>query len=574
MTYQDNYEKWLESSVVDDETKAELLSIKNDEREIEGRFTSMLDFGTAGLRGIMRAGLNGMNIYTVRYATQGMADLVNSCGEPIGGGVAIAYDSRHHSADFAVEAARVLTANGIKVNLFDELRPTPELSFAIRETGSIAGINITASHNTKEYNGYKVYWADGAQLPPEHAAQISERLDKIDIFKDVKVIPFEKACEDGMVDMLGEDMDELYMTKVLEQSVGREYVEKAADDFSIIYTPFHGSGYKLVPEVMKRLGMKHVLTVPEQMKPDGDFPTVASPNPENKEGFNIAIGMAREKGIDLIIGTDPDGDRCGTVVRNGDDYETLSGNQMGVLLLDYLITVRRNKGILASNSAAVKSIVTTTMANKVCEYNGIKLFETLTGFKYIGEKIKEFEASGEYTFLFGFEESYGYLSGTYARDKDAVIASMLIAEMACWYKLKDMNLYEAMQKLYEKYGWFNEKVVSYTIEGFDGPKKMQGIMTKLRNEPIKEIGGLAVDKIRDYDNSTVTDIKTGKVCDTGLPKSNVLFYDLEGGCSAIVRPSGTEPKIKLYVMARADDRETAGKAVKRIIADGDDILKA
>jgi Phosphomannomutase len=310
------------------------------------------------------------------------------------------------------------------------------------------------------------------------------------------------------------------------------------------------------------------------MEPDGDFPTVASPNPENKEGFNIAIEMAGKSGVDLIIGTDPDGDRCGTVVRNGDDYETLSGNQMGVLLLDYLITAKREQGILAQNSAAVKSIVSTTMANKVCEQNNIKLFETLTGFKFIGEKIKEFEATGEYTFLFGFEESYGYLSGTYARDKDAVVASMLIAEMACRYKMNGMNLYEAMQELYKKYGFFSEEVISYTIEGFDGPQKMAGIMSGLRSDPPESIGGMKVNRIRDYDNRTVTDVRTGAVSETGLPGSNVLFYELDDGCSAIVRPSGTEPKIKLYVMAKADDRQSVEQRVDSIVADGSEMLKA
>jgi Phosphomannomutase len=574
MDYRNNYNEWLGSEYVDEDTKAELRAIADDEKEIEGRFTAMLDFGTAGLRGIMRAGLNGMNIYTVRYATQGLADLINTCGEDAGGGVSIAYDSRNNSAEFAAEAAAVIAANGIKVNLFDSLRPTPELSFAIRETGSIAGINITASHNTKEYNGYKVYWADGAQLPPEHAEKVSAQLGRIDIFRDVRTMDIKKATADGMVTMLGAEMDEKYMEKVLEQSVGRKYVDAVADDFTIIYTPFHGSGYKLVPEVLKRLGMKHVLTVKEQMEPDGDFPTVASPNPENKEGFNIAIEMAGKSGVDLIIGTDPDGDRCGTVVRNGDDYETLSGNQMGVLLLDYLITAKREQGILAQNSAAVKSIVSTTMANKVCEQNNIKLFETLTGFKFIGEKIKEFEATGEYTFLFGFEESYGYLSGTYARDKDAVVASMLIAEMACRYKMNGMNLYEAMQELYKKYGFFSEEVISYTIEGFDGPQKMAGIMSGLRSDPPESIGGMKVNRIRDYDNRTVTDVRTGAVSETGLPGSNVLFYELDDGCSAIVRPSGTEPKIKLYVMAKADDRQSVEQRVDSIVADGSEMLKA
>lgn len=572
MGYQENFRKWLDSPVVDDGTKQELKAIETNEDEIRERFTAMLDFGTAGLRGIMRAGLNGMNVYTVRYATQGLANLINTCGEDKSGGVTITFDSRNNSPEFAREAAGVLAANGIHVNTFEELRPTPELSFALRETGSIAGINITASHNTKEYNGYKVYWSDGAQLPPEHAAQVSAQLEKIDLFRDVKTMSFEDAKANGMITMLGNEMDEKYLGKVLEQSVGKKYVDQVADDFQIIYTPFHGTGYKLVPEVLKRLGMKHVLTVKEQMVIDGNFPTVKSPNPEYVEGFRIAIEMAKKNNVDLIIGTDPDGDRCGIVVKNGDSYETLSGNQIGVLLLDYLIEVRREQGILAENSAAVKSIVSTTMANKVCEANGIKLFETLTGFKYIGEKIKEFEQTGEYTFLFGFEESNGYLAGTYARDKDAVVASMLIAEMACWYKLKGMNLYEAMQSLYQKYGYFSEKVVSHTAAGLDGSERMAKKMKELREKPPESFGGLAVRRIRDYQTGVITDADGSGEEPTGLPESNVLFYELEDGCSAVVRPSGTEPKIKLYVMAQAEDPDKSEKRRDDVLAAGDELL--
>lgn len=572
MSYQENYEKWMSSPCVDEGTKKELREIRGKEDEIRERFTSMLDFGTAGLRGIMRAGLNGMNIYTVRYATQGLANLINCCGEDKSGGVTITFDSRNNSPLFAREAAGVLAANGIHVNTFETLRPTPELSFALRETRSIAGINITASHNTKEYNGYKVYWSDGAQLPPEHAEEVSAQLRKIDIFDDVKTVPFAEAEKTGMVTMLGSEMDENYLSKVLEQSVGRKYVDQVAEDFTIIYTPFHGTGYRLVPEVLHRLGMKHVLTVKEQMLIDGNFPTVKSPNPEYVEGFSLAISLAKKNNVDLIIGTDPDGDRCGIVVKNGDSYETLSGNQIGVLLLDYLIQVRREQGILAPNSAAVKSIVSTTMANRICQANGIKLFETLTGFKYIGEKIKEFEASGEYTFLFGFEESNGYLAGTYARDKDAVVASMLIAEMACWYKLQGMNLYEAMQALYEKYGYYCEKVASHVAEGLDGSSRMAKKMEELRKNPPKAFGGLSVEKVRDYETGMITDLASGEKGPTGLPQSNVLFYALEDGCSAVIRPSGTEPKIKLYVMTRGKDRKEAASREEAVMDSGNVLL--
>ncbi|MGI6721600.1 MAG: phospho-sugar mutase [Anaerovoracaceae bacterium] len=571
MDYRDNYEKWLASSVVDEKTKKELRGIAGDEKEIEDRFAGMLNFGTAGLRGIMRAGLNGINVYTVRYATQGLADLINSCGEEQGGGVTIAYDSRNNSPEFAKEAACVLAANGIHVYLFESLRPTPELSFALRETGSIAGINITASHNTKEYNGYKVYWSDGAQLPPEHAEQVSASMAGNDIFDDVKTASFREAAGRGSIAMLGSEMDEKYMKNVLAQSVGGKYVAQAADDFAVIYTPFHGTGYKLVPQVLKRLGMKNVLTVKEQMVIDGDFPTVASPNPEYIEGFELAIEMAEENDIDLIIGTDPDGDRCGVVVRNGDHYETLSGNQIGVLLLDYLITARREQGILAPDSAAVKSIVTTTMANKICADNGIKLFETLTGFKYIGEKIKQFEASGEYTFLFGFEESNGYLAGTYARDKDAVVASMLVTEMACMYKTKGMDLYQAMQSLYKKYGYYNEKVTSVAFDGFGAQARMADVMEKLRKEPPAEIG-LRVRRVRDYQSGEITDVASGATEPTGLPTSDVLFYELDQDCAAIIRPSGTEPKVKLYVMTKADNAAAAAERLAAVQMAGSRLL--
>ena len=567
MNYKDEYLKWMNSPVVDEDTKAELKAIENDEDQLKLRFSGMMSFGTAGLREVMRAGLNGMNIYTVRYATQGLADLINSCGEDVGSGVTISYDSRHNSCEYARQSAAVLAANGIHVNIFDELRPTPELSFALRYTGSIAGINITASHNTKEYNGYKVYWSDGAQLPPEHAAQVSASMERNDIFDDVKTIDFEEGVEKGLITLIGSEIDEKYLEKVMEQSVGSRYVEQAAGDFTIIYTPFHGTGYKLVPEVLKRLGMKHVLTVPEQMVIDGDFPTVKSPNPEYIEGFAKAIEMARENDVDLIIGTDPDGDRCGVVVRNGDDYETLTGNQIGVLLLDYLITARREQGTLAPNSAAVKSIVSTTMANAICEANGIKLFETLTGFKYIGEKIKEFLETGQYTFLFGFEESNGYLAGTYARDKDAVVASMLIAEMGCMYRTKGISLYQGIQALYEKYGFFKEGVTSASFSGLEAKAKMNSIMEGLRNDPPEKLG-LKVERIRDYSTGKILNVKDGSTGETGLPESNVLFYDLEGGCSLIIRPSGTEPKIKLYVMTRGQSEKEAQELYDMVKAAG------
>ncbi len=574
MGYNENYDLWLASDAVDAVTKKELQGISADDDEIRERFTAMLDFGTAGLRGIMRAGLNGMNVYTVRYTTQGLANLINTCGEEIGGGVTIAYDSRNHSAEFAREAAAVFAANGIPVNLFDELRPTPELSFAIRETSSIAGINITASHNTKEYNGYKVYWSDGAQLPPEHAAEISAQLEKIDFFKGVKRMYFSDAVEQGMVRMLGSEMDEKYLAAVLEQSVARQWVDKAADSFAVVYTPFHGSGYRLVPEVLKRDGIKHVIPVPEQMVIDGNFPTVKSPNPEFTEGFAMAIDLAKKNDVDLIIGTDPDGDRCGVCVKTDDGYQALTGNQIGVLLLDFLIEARRETGTLAENSAVVKSIVSTAMANRICDVNHVKLFETLTGFKYIGEKIKEFQESGKWTYLFGFEESNGYLAGTYARDKDAVVASMLVAEMACRYKeQKGMNLYQALLALYEKYGFYKEKVASHVMEGLDGREKMDAMMAGLRESAPEEFGGLKVVRIRDYKSGVITDLASGSNTATGLPESNVLYYELEDGSVAVIRPSGTEPKVKLYVMVHDTTDAAAEKKLEAVTESGLQILQ-
>jgi len=577
--YMNEYEKWLSSPKVDDAAKAELAGIKDNDKEIQERFTQMLSFGTAGLRGIMRAGINGMNIYMVRLATQGLAELIRTeCGaDPAGtdqvvASVAIAYDSRNNSPAFARESACVLAANGVKAYLFESLRPTPELSFALRETGSMAGINITASHNTKEYNGYKAYWSDGAQMAPEQAQKVADVMHRIDIFEDVRTTDYDEAVEAGLIELMGAEMDEKYLANVLAQSVGGDYVAKAADELRIVYTPFHGTGYILVPEVLKRLGMKHVITVPEQMVIDGDFPTVKSPNPEYREGFDIAVALAEENDVDLIIGTDPDGDRTGLVIRDkGGEYRALTGNQIGVLLLDYLIRARKEQGTLAADSVAVKSVVSTTMADRICQVQGVELMNVLTGFKYIGEKIKEFEETGEHTYLFGFEESMGYLAGTYARDKDAIVASMLIAEMACYYYLQGKTLADAMNELYETYGYYREKVDSFVFEGLDGQAKMKQIMEDLRENPPAAIGS-TVEQVRDFSTGVVTDIATGETTGTGLPLSNILFYDLADRGTAIIRPSGTEPKIKLYIMAAADSLEEADAKLGAIEAAGSELL--
>ena len=557
-TYREEYEYWLASDVVDEKTKEELRALEGKEEEIEGRFKAMLTFGTAGLRGIMGAGIGCMNVYTVRYATQGLANLVIANGGQIGGdskegnGVAIAHDSRLNSRLFAEEAASVLAANGIKVYIFDDMRPTPELSFAVRETGSLAGINITASHNPKEYNGYKAYWADGAQLGPEHADIVSAEIAKVDIFKDVKTTDYNKAVEDGIIEILGDEMDETYISKVMETSVTRKYIDQVAKEMKIVFTPFHGAGYKLVPEILRRQGYGAIIPLEEQMIPDGNFPTVKSPNPENTEGFALAIEYAKKNGAELVIGVDPDSDRCGAVVKAGDDYKILTGNQEACLMMDYIFTVRKDLGTMPKNPFVCKSIVSTVMADKIAAYNNVKMYSVLTGFKFIGEKIKEHEENGDETFVFGFEESIGFLGGSYARDKDAVYAAMMMAEMACYYKAQGMSVYDGLVALYDKYGYFIENTESTVFAGFDSAERREAVMSRIRENAPEEIG-LKVESVTDY---------LGDV--PGFTKSNVLFYNLADGCAVAVRPSGTEPKIKTYVMVQGATEEEAEKNRKAV----------
>ena len=561
-TYREEYEYWLTSDVVDEKTKEELRAIEGNDLEIEGRFKAMLTFGTAGLRGIMGAGIGMMNVYTVRYATQGLANLIIANGGQIGGnspegnGVAIAHDSRNNSRLFAEEAAAVLAANGIKVYIFDDMRPTPELSFAVRETGSIAGINITASHNPKEYNGYKAYWADGAQLGPEHADIVSAEIAKVDIFKDVKTMDYDKAVAEGLVEILGDEMDEVYIGKVMETSITRKYIDQVAKEMKIVFTPFHGAGYKLVPEILRRQGYGAIIPVEEQMVPDGNFPTVKSPNPENTEGFALAIEYAKKNDAELVIGVDPDSDRCGAVVKAKDGYKILSGNQEACLMLDYIFTVRKELGKMPEKPFVCKSIVSTVMADKIAADNGVKMYDVLTGFKFIGEKIKDLDENGDEHFLFGFEESIGFLGGSYARDKDAVYAAMMMAEMACYYKAQGMSVYDGLMALYEKYGYFVENTESTVFAGFDSAERREAVMARIRENAPEEIG-LKVESVTDY---------LGDV--PGFTKSNVLFYKLEDGCAVAVRPSGTEPKIKTYVMAQgatAEKAEENRKAVREAI---------
>lgn len=573
MDFQKEYERWLSRPELSEEERAELQEIANDATEVENRFYGPLSFGTAGLRGILGVGLYRMNRFTVGQATQGLATLITSYGkEAMERGVAIAYDSRHYSPEFAQQAACILAANDIKVKLFDELRPTPELSFAIRHFGCIAGINITASHNPKEYNGYKAYWEDGAQLPPKEADVVAAEMAKTDIFTGVKTGDYDTYVQNGMITILGKETDEIYLGEVLKMAVNPDCVKQVADTFKLVYTPFHGAGYRLVPEILKRLGYQHIICVPEQMKIDGDFPTVASPNPENKEGFTLAIALAKQNNVDLIIGTDPDADRTGVVLRDKTgEYITLSGNQVGVLLIDYIITAKNLTKTMPPHPAVVKSIVTTEMARTVCEKNGVYCSDTFTGFKFIAERIKEFETSGEHQYIFSFEESYGYLAGDYARDKDAVTASLLIAEMAAYYRTKDMTLYDAMQKMYQKYGFYKEKTISIVMPGVSGLQRMAELMRELREQPLEKVGATAVAAARDYQSGERK--AAGKIEKMQLSGSNVLYYELADGTSFIIRPSGTEPKVKVYIMAHGETQEQADAKVAAYEAAAKEIVK-
>ncbi len=567
MDYRKEYEKWLSAECLSPEEREELLAIKDNEKEIEDRFFAPLKFGTAGLRGVLGMGINRMNVYTVRQATQGLADLICDMGKKtMEKGVAICMDCRNMSDVFAKEAACVLAANGIMVYLFESLRPTPELSFAVRALECIAGINITASHNPKEYNGYKAYWSDGAQLPPKEADVVLRAIEKTDIFEGVKTMDYEEAVAKEKIIVMGEEVDEAFLVHVLGSAINREAPKKVAEDFKIVYTPFHGTGYKLVPEILSRIGLYNVIPVPEQMVIDGNFPTVKSPNPENKEGFYLAIDLAKREDVDLIIGTDPDADRVGVVVRNNaGEYVTISGNQMGVLLLDYIIGAKKRTGTLSENAYAVKTIVTTEMARKVCEENNVRIFDTFTGFKFIAAKIEE---EGSADFLLGYEESYGYLIGDFCRDKDAVTASMMIAEMAAYYKTQGMSLYDAMQKLYERYGAYSERTINVVMPGVSGLENMKKLMSELRENPPKSIAGVSVKLVRDYLTGKASNGET-----LHLSGSDVLYFEMEDDTRFIIRPSGTEPKIKVYVLAKGDTMEKAEETAEKFAKAAEDIAK-
>ncbi|MDR0671398.1 MAG: phospho-sugar mutase [Oscillospiraceae bacterium] len=565
MTAMAEYRRWLTSHALSESEKAELRALEGNAAEIEERFSRPLAFGTAGLRGIMGAGLGRINVHTVRHVTQALANLILREGpEAAARGVAIACDCRLHAEEYARQAACVLAGRGITALLFDELRPTPELSFAIRAHRCVAGINITASHNPKEYNGYKVYWSDGAQIPPAHADMVAREMASLDPLESAAATGFDEALRAGRIRWLGAETDRAFLDCALAQSVAPDAVRAVADDCKLVYTPFHGAGYRLVPEALAALGFRHVLCEPEQMKIDGNFPTVVSPNPENAKSFERAVALARRHDVDLVIGTDPDADRVGVMVRDrAGGYVPLTGNQMGVLLMDYLIRARRAAGTLPARPAVVQTIVTTRMTHDIAKKNDIALFETFTGFKFIAEVIAKLDASGSHQFLMGFEESYGYLIGSHARDKDAVTASLLIAEMAAWYRRQEMTLFDALQALYETYGHYREATLNLVMPGLAGLARMQALMDDLRGHPPAGIAGTPVEAVCDYLSGRRFESVSGAVSDMELSGSDVLGFALLDGTRLLVRPSGTEPKVKVYIQARGADAHTADDTVAR-----------
>ncbi len=558
MSYMDDYKFWLEDAYFDDATKKELKEIADNEAEIEDRFYKELEFGTGGLRGVIGAGTNRMNVYTVRKATQGLANyIVKQNGQKKG--VAIAYDSRFMSPEFADEAALCLAANGIKAYVFDELRPTPELSFALRTLGCISGIVVTASHNPPEYNGYKVYWEDGAQVTAPKDKEIITEVKAVTDYHTVKTMPKEEAIAAGLYEVIGEAIDDKYMAELKKQIIHAEIISKMAEDIKIVYTPFHGTGNKPVRRILKELGFKNVYVVPEQELPDPKFTTLEYPNPEDPKAFTLALKLAKEKNADIVLATDPDADRLGIYALDtkSGEYVPFTGNMSGMLIADYILRERKATGTMPVNPALVKTIVTTNMADPIAEKYGVKLIEVLTGFKYIGEQIKFFEQTGSNNYVFGLEESYGCLAGTHARDKDAVVAVMCLCEVAAWCKANGKTVWDRMLEMYEEYGYFKEDLYTITLKGIDGSKQIQAIMDKLRANPPKAFGDLKVIAMRDYDKDVVTDIATGATTPTGLPKSNVLYFELTNDSWCCARPSGTEPKIKFYMGVKGTSLEDA-----------------
>lgn len=561
MTYREKYDLWCQSPAVDEATKAELRSIEKNEDEIKLRFDADLSFGTAGLRGIMRAGTDAMNVYTVGRATQGLAHCILDAGNAAAArGVAICYDCRNHSQEFANLCANILSANGIPVYLFDEMRPTPVLSFAVLHLNCIAGINITASHNPRQYNGYKVYWQDGAQISGEIASRISAHIAKIDPFTDVL-----QSRKDELIRTVGKELDEAYLACVEQQAVDPEIIKAQADALRIVYTPLHGTGRRLVPQILQRVGIRHLALVSQQCEPDGNFPTVPFPNPEYPEAFTLGIALAEEIGSDLVVATDPDADRVGVMARgkNG-TFETITGNQMGCLLLDYIIGALRRKGALPDGAYAVKSIVSTALTDRICKENGITLHATYTGFKYIAQAIEAEQRRGCDGFLLGFEESYGYLRGSYAKDKDAVVASLLICEMAAYYHGKGMTLLDARDEMFRRYGIFADGVDNFYMEGVDGTARRTAFMQKMREYTPLQIAGEKVRYVRDYLCMQCRDLQSGAVTPCAKESADMLCFETENGNCIIVRPSGTEPKVKLYYQIHGDSAQQTQEKIKAI----------
>ena len=560
MSYMELYKEWLDNPYFDEATKKELKEIEGNEKEIEDRFYTELEFGTAGLRGVIGAGVNRMNIYTVRKATQGLANYIIA-QKAQAKGVAIAFDSRHMSPEFADEAALCLAANGTKAYRFESLRPTPELSFAVRELGCIAGINITASHNPPEYNGYKVYWEDGAQITPPHDTGIMAEVKAVTDYATVKTMSMEDAKAQGLYEVIGAAVDDKYIAELKKQVKNPELIKEYQKDIKIVYTPLHGTGNLPARRILKELGFENVYVVPEQELPNGDFPTVSYPNPEAAEAFELALKLAKEKDADLVLATDPDADRLGVYVKDTKtgEYITLTGNMSGCLIGEYELSQIKAKQGIPDDGIFVKTIVSTNMADAIAKYYNVRLIECLTGFKYIGQQILKTEQTGKGTYLFGFEESYGCLVGTHARDKDAIVATMALCEAAAYYKSKNMTLWDAMIEMYERYGYYRDDVKAITMKGIEGLQKIKGIMETLRKDAPQAIGDYKVLSARDYKEDTIKNLETGEITSTGLPASNVLYYDLNDDAWVCVRPSGTEPKIKLYYGVKGTSFEDAEK---------------
>ena len=570
MEYREKYEGWLSNPYFDENTKDELRSIAEDDNEIKERFYKDLEFGTAGLRGIIGAGTNRMNIYTVRKATQGLANYIMKNGGQAKG-VAIAYDSRRMSPEFADEAALCLAANGIKAYVFESLRPTPELSYAVRSLGCIAGINITASHNPPEYNGYKVYWEDGAQITPPHDKGIMAEVEAVTDYNTVKTMGLEEAKKAGLYEVIGQEVDDGYIAELKKQVIHQDSIDAVGKELKIVYSPLHGTGNIPARRILKELGFENVYVVKEQELPDGEFPTVSYPNPEAKEAFELGLALAKEVDADLVLATDPDADRLGVYVKDAKsgEYKVLTGNMSGCLLADYEIGQRKEVSGLPDDGYLIKTIVTSNLADAIAKGYNIGLIEVLTGFKYIGQQILGFETTGKGTYLFGFEESYGCLIGTYARDKDAIVATMALCEAAAYYKTKGKTLWDAMVDMYDKYGYYKDDIQSITLKGIEGLQKIQEILETLRKNPPLEVGGYKVLKVRDYQADTIKDVATGDVAQTGLPTSNVLYYDLTDDAWLCVRPSGTEPKVKFYYGIKGSSLKDADEKSSKL---GEEVL--